>query len=141
MLMAKGKNSPPNLHGPNYIRNASDVFPCGRKTLGMMLLSVLLVLVLSAYSPEQIFLYPPMPAHNSHQTAINSMLSHFFSGGGGGGGLKNCHYSYILCAIFLPSVDSLESYCSSTYGVFMCQINFFSYTFHLYIWNMNERAA
>ncbi|BAS89599.1 Os04g0465432 [Oryza sativa Japonica Group] len=38
----------------------------------MMLLSVLLVLVLSAYSPEQIFLYPPMPAHNSHQTAINS---------------------------------------------------------------------
>nr|XP_025880740.1 protein ALTERED XYLOGLUCAN 4-like [Oryza sativa Japonica Group] len=72
MLMAKGKNSPPNLHGPNYIRNASDVFPCGRKTLGMMLLSVLLVLVLSAYSPEQIFLYPPMPAHNSHQTAINS---------------------------------------------------------------------
>uniref|UniRef100_A0A0E0PA88 Uncharacterized protein n=1 Tax=Oryza rufipogon TaxID=4529 RepID=A0A0E0PA88_ORYRU len=70
--MAKGKNSPPNLHGPNYIRNASDVFPCGRKTLGMMLLSVLLVLVLSAYSPEQIFLYPPMPAQNSHQTAINS---------------------------------------------------------------------
>uniref|UniRef100_A0A0D9W5Y3 Uncharacterized protein n=1 Tax=Leersia perrieri TaxID=77586 RepID=A0A0D9W5Y3_9ORYZ len=70
--MAKKKNSPPNLHGSNYIQNASEVFPFGRKTLGLMLLSVLLVLVLSAYYPEQIFLYSPMPAHNSHQTAISS---------------------------------------------------------------------
>uniref|UniRef100_J3LYP1 Uncharacterized protein n=1 Tax=Oryza brachyantha TaxID=4533 RepID=J3LYP1_ORYBR len=103
MVMGKGKSSSQSLHGPNYTQNASEAFPCGRKTIAMMLLSLLLVLVLSAYYPEQIFWYSPMPKHIYHQTAINRMLSNspFF--------MQNCHYSYISCVIFVASVEFFES--------------------------------
>ncbi|KAG8082284.1 hypothetical protein GUJ93_ZPchr0014g47283 [Zizania palustris] len=93
MLMAKERISPPNLHGPDFIQTGSQVFPCGGKTLGIMLVSVFLVLVLSVYCPEQSFLYSPMPpTHSSHQKAITSMLllSLFPF-------VQNCQYSFVLC--------------------------------------------
>lgn len=75
--MAKESIPPANLHGINHIRKASQVFPGGRKTLALMLSTVLLVLVFSTYYPAQVFYDSPMPTHTSHQMTITSMpLTH-----------------------------------------------------------------
>ncbi|XP_062227401.1 xyloglucan O-acetyltransferase 3-like [Phragmites australis] len=71
MAMAE-ETIPPNLRGLNHIRDATHVFPGTRKTLALMLTTVLLILVLSTHYPEPTVYYCSMPTDISHQTAITS---------------------------------------------------------------------
>ncbi|CAM0904287.1 unnamed protein product [Alopecurus aequalis] len=63
---------PPNLHGTNSNRKLRQILPGGRRTLAVILSTVVFVLVFANYYPEpnRISYGSPEPTHTYHQTAI-----------------------------------------------------------------------